>query len=102
MLLTKEPRFLKIYKAIEPHISDLQISRIRLFGSYAKGSENDNSDIDIIVDIQKPIGIYKFIAFKQNLETALKRKIDLFEPDSLEPLLRDSIISEAKTIYEQR
>ncbi len=102
MLLTKEPRYLDVYKAIEPYISDLQITRIRLFGSYARQNDTNNSDIDIIVDIQKPIGIYKFIAFRQSLEASLNRKIDLFEPDTLEPLFRDEIISEAKTIYEKR
>ncbi len=102
MLLTREPRFIRIYKAIKPHLSEFEISRIRLFGSFAKGTSTPKSDIDIILDIHKPIGIYRFIGLKQELETKLDRKIDLFEPDNLDPNLKEQIITEAITIYEQR
>ncbi len=102
MILTQNPQFIRIYQALEPHISVFGIKRIRIFGSYAKGKQRSNSDIDIILDIGKPIGIYEFIGLKQSLKKNLHKKIDLFEPDTIEPQLKDKILAEAITIYEQR
>ena len=102
MLITQNPRYVPIYRAIEPFIAEFGIRQIRIFGSFAKGEEKPHSDIDIIVDISKPIGIYQFIGLKQDLETSLSRKIDLFKPNTIEPLLKDKILAEAVTIYEQR
>jgi len=101
MLMTKDPRFIRLFKALEPYIPEFEIRQIRIFGSYARGTERKKSDIDIIVDIGKPIGIYQFIGLKQSLEKTLNKKIDLFEPNSIEPQLKDKIIAEAVTIYEQ-
>ncbi len=101
MLLTQNPQFIKIYQALEPHIPVFEIKRIRVFGSYATGRQKTNSDIDIIVDIGKSFGIYEFVGLKQSLKKTLHKKIDLFEPDSIEPQLKDKIMAEAITIYEQ-
>lgn len=101
MLLTKDPRYVEIYKAIEPFIEDLGIKQIKVFGSYARGEENPKSDIDIIVDISKPIGIYQFIGMKQDISKSLNKKIDLFKPNNIEPLIKEKIMAEAVTIYDQ-
>jgi predicted nucleotidyltransferase len=102
MHITQNPRYISIYQAIEPFIADFGIKQIQIFGSYARGEENSNSDIDIIVDISKAIGIYQFIGLKQDLEASLHKKIDLFKPSTLEPLIKEQILAEAVTIYEQR
>jgi len=102
MLLTKDPRYVKIYNAIEPFIAEFGIKQIRIFGSYARGDENAKSDIDIIVDISNPIGIYQFIGLKQDIAKTLNKKIDLFKPNNIEPIIKDKIMAEAVTIYDQR
>jgi predicted nucleotidyltransferase len=101
VLLTKDPRYVKIFKAIEPFIVEFGIKQIMVFGSYAKGNETIKSDIDIIVDISKSIGIYQFIGLKQDLAKSLNKKVDLFKPNNLEPIIKDKILAEAVTIYEQ-
>lgn len=75
---------------------------VDVFGSFARGEESSNSDIDIIVDIINPIGKYQFIELKQCLEAILKKKVDLCKPITIEPLIKDKIMSEAITINEQR
>ncbi|MCC8408706.1 nucleotidyltransferase domain-containing protein [Mucilaginibacter sp. UR6-1] len=57
-------------------ISKYPINSIGLFGSVVRDDFNDSSDIDIIVDFNKPIGI-EFITLADELENSLKRKIDL-------------------------
>jgi hypothetical protein len=49
---------------------------IAIFGSYSRGEQNSNSDIDILVDFNKPIGI-EFIDLANELETILEHKVDL-------------------------
>ena len=52
------------------------ISELGLFGSYARGDNNNESDIDILVDFDQTIGI-GFIHLAHDLEDAFKIKVDL-------------------------
>ncbi len=52
------------------------ISTLAIFGSYGRGQQTEDSDIDILVDFQKPIGI-EFIDLADELETLLHSKVDL-------------------------
>lgn len=100
MLMTPNPRFKLIYEALKPFIDEYGIRKIAVFGSYATGNENANSDIDILLDMTKQFGIFKFIGLKQYLEETMGKSIDLVESNCLEPLMKDSILAEAVTIYE--
>ncbi|HMG73469.1 MAG TPA: nucleotidyltransferase family protein [Pyrinomonadaceae bacterium] len=52
------------------------VKKVGLFGSYAKGVPGATSDVDLIVEFDRPIGL-KFIDFAEELETLLGRKVDL-------------------------
>jgi uncharacterized protein len=71
-------QILEILKNRKP---DLQkrypISELGLFGSYARGDFNENSDIDILVDFNNRIDGFDYIRLAHELEDALKYKIDL-------------------------
>ena len=66
-----------------------------IFGSYARGEQNQISDIDILVDIEKPIG-FKFFDLWDELESILHLKVDLLTINSVKQkvLLWDSIKSD--------
>jgi len=49
---------------------------IGIFGSFAREDSRDNSDIDILIDYNQPIGI-EFIDLARELESILDRKVDL-------------------------
>ena len=53
------------------------ISEMALFGSYARGDFNENSDIDILVDFNKRIDGFDYIRIAHGLEDAFEHKIDL-------------------------
>lgn len=55
------------------------VRKIGIFGSFAKGIEKGNSDIDIVVELEKPLG-FKFIEFAEYLEGLLGRKVDILTP----------------------
>lgn len=52
------------------------LSFMAVFGSYGRGQQTENSDIDILVDFQKPIGV-EFIDLANELENLLSVKVDL-------------------------
>lgn len=56
--------------------ADYGVKKIGLFGSFAKGLPDAASDIDLIVEFDRPIGL-KFIDFAEDLEHLLNRKVDV-------------------------
>ena len=70
------------------------ISKIGLFGSVVRNDfSQTNSDIDIIVDFSKPIGI-EFIDLADYLEQKIKRKIDLVSKNGIKPKYYQAIESD--------
>ncbi len=69
------------------------VTSIGIFGSYARGEAVPSSDIDIIVEFDRPIG-WELVDLADYLESILHHKIDLVIRRSLHPLLRDTILSE--------
>jgi hypothetical protein len=68
---------------------------IRIFGSVARGEENDNSDIDFLVDMKKKPNLLNRIAFMQELEDFLGRKVEVVTVKNLRAYFRDKVIQEA-------
>lgn len=60
------------------------ISSLAIFGSYAAGKANENSDIDILVSLSAPMGI-EFIDLADELETITGKKVDLVSREALKP-----------------
>ncbi len=81
-MLTKE-KVIEILRRELPYLaSRYGVRRIGLFGSFAEGIQKDNSDIDIVVEFEKPIGL-KFVEFAEYLEKVLHKKTDILTPDGI-------------------
>lgn len=76
------------------------ISYCALFGSFARGEADENSDIDLLVRFSKPIG-WKFYGIAEDLEDALGRKVDLATENMLNKYIRESVLRDLKVIYEE-
>lgn len=68
------------------------VSEIGIFGSYAKGAEKSDSDIDILVEFQRPIGLLKFIELENHLSSLLGAKVDLVSKKALKPRIGERIL----------
>jgi hypothetical protein len=66
------------------------VSKIGLFGSYARGSATEQSDVDLVVEFDKPIG-FKFLELAEFLETVLGQKVDLLTPAGIENIRRERV-----------
>lgn len=69
--------------------------KIGIFGSYAKGNAREGSDIDIVVELEKPDMFY-LIGIKQAIEEALGGKVDVVRfRDKMNKALRNRILRDA-------
>lgn len=69
------------------------IKVLAIFGSYGRGQETKESDVDILVDFKRPIGI-EFIDLAQELENLLEIKVDLVSKNGIKPEYLKQIESE--------
>jgi predicted nucleotidyltransferase len=70
------------------------ISRLGVFGSFAKGKATPESDVDVLVEFSEPVDFFAFIDVKDFLEAILKTRVDLVTVKALKPALKDRILNE--------
>ena len=86
---------LNIIAANSAELNWFGVSSLSIFGSVARGDARPDSDVDILVEFNRPIGVFEFLDLKEFLESILGQKVDLATPDSLKQQLRDQILKEA-------
>ncbi len=79
----------KIVKVLKKN----KVVRAGIFGSYARGEQKKNSDIDILIKYPKGLG-FGFAGIELELEDKLKKKVDLLTYNSIHPLLKERILKE--------
>ena len=75
------------------------ISYCALFGSYARGEADENSDIDLLVRFSKPKG-FDWIDAALEIEDTLGKKVDLVTEKGLNPHIKDNVLKGLQVIYE--
>lgn len=70
-----------------------KVKKIAIFGSYVRGEQNQESDIDILVEFREPVG-FLFIHLADYLEEILGAKVDLLTPDAIKPNRRKYIMED--------
>lgn len=73
-------------------------TRVRVFGSFARGDAHDNSDLDLLVELKPGCSLLDVVAIKQDLQDLLGRSVDVVTERSLSPYFRDSVCEEAMAI----
>jgi|APLow6443716910_1056828.scaffolds.fasta_scaffold64311_1 hypothetical protein len=71
-------------------IKKYNLKSLALFGSFARNEATENSDIDILVEFDRPIGL-DFVLLADELETILSVKVDLVTPDAIKPKMFEYI-----------
>ncbi len=69
------------------------VKKIGIFGSYSRGEETPNSDIDVLVEFSTPVGL-EFFGLKFFLEGILSRKVDLVTEKGIRPQMKKKIFNE--------
>lgn len=88
----------ELKRKVLPILQQYGVKRVGLFGSCVRGEMREDSDIDILVEIEKDISLLDFVGLKLEIEEKLGRKVDLVDYNAIKPLLRERILKEQVVI----
>ena len=86
---------LEILRSRTADIRRFGVSSLALFGSFARDEARDDSDVDLLVELEGPATFDRYMDLKFYLEGALGRSVDLVTRKGLRPRLRPSVEAEA-------
>ena len=86
---------LGILKKHRHELEAFGVKSIALFGSAAKGEAQLESDIDILVEFERAIGLLRFLKLQHRLEELLGKRVDLVTQAALKRQFKDRILREA-------
>ncbi|MEN9561077.1 MAG: hypothetical protein RIQ56_350 [Candidatus Parcubacteria bacterium] len=89
---------MRVKNLVLPIARQYKVTNVRIFGSFARGEQNQKSDVDLLVDLPAKMTLLDLSGMKIDLEEALKRNVDVIPARSIKPLLRDRILAEARTL----
>ncbi len=81
-------------RALKPWLESQGISRVRLFGSYARDEAGPESDIDLIVELSRPMGL-DFFRLEDALSEKLGAKVEMSTEDALHRIVRRHALTDA-------
>lgn len=92
-----------ITQVIANYFKSQPVTKAWLFGSYSRGEERQNSDIDIIVTLDKQanVGLFKLSAMLLDLQDLLQKRVDLVTDKGLLPFARETADRDKILIYER-
>ena len=78
---------------------EYDVKSLALFGSAVRNEATEASDVDLLVEFDRQIGLFHLIATEQHLEDLLGTKVDLVLRRAVLPELKDRIFSEAMDAF---
>ena len=85
----------QILRQSKPFLKDnYRITEVGIFGSYARGKETESSDVDVIVDYQKPPTLIMLVELKEYLSSLIDMKVDVVTKKGLKPRIKEKVLSE--------
>ncbi|MHA1440040.1 MAG: nucleotidyltransferase family protein [Promethearchaeota archaeon] len=92
-MLTTEEIIRKLREVLPFLKKEFRITKIGLFGSFAGGKATKESDIDIVIEFEKPIGL-AFIDLAEYLENLFNKKVDILTPEGIRSIRVNKIAQE--------
>jgi uncharacterized protein len=88
-------------RRVEPVIRAMGATAVFLFGSTARNEANENSDVDVFIELDptKKIGLFELFDIEEQLEKALGTKVDLGTRTGLHPVLKRDIEQSAIRVF---
>lgn len=93
----------QIKSVVSDYLKDKPVKTVYLFGSYARGEADENSDIDLLIDYdntKKKISFFDVVRLKIGLEKKLQKKVELVEEKLMYPEFKDFVEGDKVKIYE--
>lgn len=86
--------FEEIKKKLVPLLKDKGVKKAGIFGSYARGEQRKNSDVDILVKLNSKINGFAFFGLQDEISQKIGKKIDLVTYGGLSPYMKKDILKE--------
>lgn len=83
---------------IHTELEEFGVHSLAVFGSFSRGEMTDTSDVDILVEFNRSIGLFEFARLKIFLTGILGREVDLVTVDALHTPMKPSILKEAVNV----
>jgi predicted nucleotidyltransferase len=84
----------KIKEKILPVLKKHGIKKAAICGSFARGEESEDSDIDILVEVAEDLSLFDFVGIKLEIENIIGREVDLIEYDTIKSAIKESLLEE--------
>lgn len=91
--MTRDELLAKL-RELKPWLEEQGIVNVRLFGSYARDEAGPDSDVDLLVDLSKPMG-WEFFGIEDQLTERLGIQVEMGTERSMHRLLRQRVLPEA-------
>lgn len=103
ILSTLKQERIEMFSKIQKYLEGTKVNRAWVFGSFARGEENENSDVDLLVDYDKSAGLslLTIVRYQLDMEKLIGREVDLIESHSLKPFAVPSAERDKYLIYER-
>jgi predicted nucleotidyltransferase len=93
MLYTRQQLFDKLRELKPILYQKYGIRRIGVFGSYATGTQHEGSDVDLLVELTRPLG-WEYFGLASRFEELLHTKVDVATENELKPRVKDEVIKQ--------
>lgn len=87
-----------VLDVLKAHAADLRergVKSLALFGSVARNEDRSGSDVDLLVEFDRPVGLFHFLRVRRLLAELLECDVDLVTRSALREEMRDDILREA-------
>lgn len=74
------------------------VSRLWLFGSYARNEQTQDSDLDVLIEFAETPGMFKFVRLERELSELLDIKVDLVTPGALKPNVSRRVLNQVVVV----
>ena len=103
ILAKLDTKRIEMFGKVQNYLSTVPVTKAWVFGSFARGEETPESDLDLLVDLDKEarVSLLKLISYKLDIEEKIHREVDLIEDGALRPFAVASANKDKYLIYER-
>ena len=94
--MTEKDEILAVLRAALPDLKRRwPIRSLAVFGSVTRGEASEASDLDVLVEFARPLGLSEFLALEDTLSALVRRRVDLVTRAALKPYIGRQVLVEA-------
>ncbi|NCN58619.1 hypothetical protein COW99_01735 [Candidatus Roizmanbacteria bacterium CG22_combo_CG10-13_8_21_14_all_38_20] len=89
-----------LYNNTKDIFSHYGVKKAAVFGSYARGDNRDDSDIDILVELGRSMGLIDYSGLRLDLQDRLGMKVDLVQYKTIKPSIKEYILKDETVLFQ--